>query len=297
LNAGYNYILASSHYVNTPFRPRYVKKEELFSDMEMSEKREVLQHYRDKEVLKIKSLSEKLSEHEVPEVSGELMDSSEREDVKEFIYGHKTDLEDEEKKVDVFDPVDLSLDTERPGVFVVGAHPTLIERNEKLMDVFRSDDGIATTSEIQDELESFIYDTHIDGVDVDLSEAQSEWLKTGEIEDMMTDEDFKNIYPVEALRSYYEPMIRASEDADNFMFEVNGKGVERQTPSVFWYMLDENAFGSDAHRPDEQPQRSEIFSEKDLPGELKFLSEKWLQQMDGEKPEKDIERQKKEIKA
>ncbi|PSH00794.1 MAG: hypothetical protein BRC30_01700, partial [Nanohaloarchaea archaeon SW_7_46_7] len=177
------------------------------------------------------------------------------------------------------------------------AHPTLIERNEELMDVFREDEGLDTREDIRDELESFMYDTALEGLgDTDLSSVLDETVSTRDVDEVLSEEDFQAMYPAESLLDFYSPMVDAADRQDNFIFEVNGKGVERQVPSVFWYMLDEKVFGSDAHRPMEQPERSQIYSESGLPGNTVLLSEKWLEQLEdreeasGEDPDKELSR-------
>lgn len=291
LNAGFNYALASSHYVNTPFQPQYVKKEGLFDEMSEEEKRDVLQSYREKEISKIESLSEKLGELDVPRVSEELMDPDERRELEAFVYGQSGLINDEfygdMTDLEMAEVVDNGLETERPGPVLVGAHPTLIERNEELMDVFRSEEGLATREEIREEVEDFIYGTEIPGLedDVDLSSFHEGEVSNTDIDEMMDDESRKMIYPAKTLLEYYRPMVEASEGADNFIFEVNGKGVERQIPSAFWYMLDEKTFGSDAHRPMEGPERVNAFSEANLPGETRLLAEKWLEQLEADAEE------------
>lgn len=279
LNAGFNYILASSHYVNTPFQPRYVKEDELFQEMGLLEKIGVLEAYRKKEIQKIQSLSEKLEEMEVPRISDELMDQEEREELKAFIYGQE--INDEISGEEVAELSGRELEAERPGVMVVGAHPTLIERNEELMDVFRAEEGLTKREDIAENLDDFIYGTEISGSEgrVDLSEIHGGEVSQEQIDEILTDEDFRHIYPGLALQEYYRPVIEASEGSDNFVFEVNGKGVERQASSVFWYMLDENVFGSDAHRPMESPERAEAYSESGNPGKTVLLTERWLEQL------------------
>lgn len=236
-NAGYNYVLLSSHYVNTPFRPRYVKKDELFQDINSEGwmgVEDILEFYREKEISKIESLASKISDLSIPRVSEELMDKSERKELGNFIYGFE-DLEEGvwQNKDYVKEDLGLSPEIERPGVYVVGAHPTLIERNEIFMDYFREKQGL-------------------------------------------TAEDISNgVYPEEALREYYQPMVETANSENNFIFEINGKAVERQHPSVFWEMLDEFVFGSDSHRLGEQPSRSEEFINRNIPGETVFLAEKW----------------------
>ena len=177
-NSGYNYVLLSSHYVNTPFQPRYVKKDKLFRNMDQKDKGAVLKHYRDKEVTKIQSMARKLGEMSVPEVTEELMDTGEREQLQQFIYdqakmvgGIAGEEIDREQLQEATQP---ELEIARPGPVAVGAHPTLIERNKELMDYFRE-------------------------------HSQSE-----------------GDYPEDELRKYYKPFIKASEQEDNFIFEING---------------------------------------------------------------------------
>lgn len=291
LNTGFNYVLASSHYVNTPFQPRYVKKEGLFGDMSKEEKRQVLDRYREKEISKIESMSEKLGELEIPRVSQELMDREERKELESFIYGQSSlvnnefygDMTDQE----IAEMVENGLDTARPGPVVVGAHPTLIERNEELMDVFRSEEDLRTRDEIRGELEDFIYGKEVPGLeeDADLSSLHEGEVSHEFMDELMDVESRELIYPAKSLLEFYKPMVEASEGADNFIYEVNGKGVERQVPSVFWYMLDEQTFGSDAHRPMEGPERSQAYSQENLPGDTRLLTEKWLEQLEADTEE------------
>ncbi|MFO7793511.1 MAG: hypothetical protein R6V35_00860 [Candidatus Nanohaloarchaea archaeon] len=267
-NAGYNYVLLSSHYVNTFFTPKYVKKDELFEDMDSEDGmsiEEVLEFYREKEITKIKSFAPKLADLSVPRVSEELMDESERRDLENFIYGFGglDGSEDWENEEFVSEELNLSLDIARPGPFAVGAHPTLIERNEVLMDHFREEQGLTTKEEIRNDLER-VLDKDITRHDVDGFLGQNA---------------LSSLYPGEALEEFYDPMIEAAESEDNFIFEINGKGVERQHPSVFWEMLDEYTFGSDSHRSGEQPSRSDEFSDRNISGETVFLADKWISQL------------------
>ena len=255
-NAGYNYVLLSSHHVNTPFTPRYVKKDELFTEMSEDEIGGVLETYREKEIAKIESLASKLADLSIPEVSEELMNSSERKELEDFIYSHEG-LEGSEV---LGEPLNIS----RPGVFAVGAHPTLIERNEEFMDYFRKQEGITTKEEIKE----------------DLNRVLSSEINKQDVDDFLGEDARSSLYPEEALKEFYQPMAESAESEENFVFEVNGKGVERQHPSVFWEMLDEKVFGSDSHRPGEQPSRSEEFSKQELPGETVFLTEKWISQLE-----------------
>lgn len=264
LNAGYNYVLLSSHYVNTPFEPRYVKKDELFTEMEHDELGQILETYREKEMLKVESISSKLDDMAVPRVSDELMDQEEMEDLQSFIYSPETFYRDE-----VEDEVEVSglpsLDIERPGVLAVGAHPTLIERNEEFMDYFREEQGLKTKEEIREDL-----DQHL-SADIDKSDVDS----------FLGEESLDQLYPDRELRDFYRPMIETARKEDNFIFEINGKGVERQHESVFWHMLDENLFGSDSHRTGEQPSRTEEFVDERYSNNTVFLTEKWLSQLEG----------------
>lgn len=275
-NSGLNYILASTHHVNTPFEPKYVKKDELFDDMDLEERKEALEFYRKKEIYKILSLADRLGAMKVPEISGELMNNDEVEELEEFIYGQSSILEDSDVKTtdeQMAKAVAPELAVEKPGVIVVGSHPTLIERNENLLDVFRDEEGLGTVSGIKEEYENFIYGEAQDLVDSD--------IEREDVVDLMTEKDMEAIYPSEALREYYQPVVEASEDSENFLFEINGKGVERQTPSVFWSMIGENAFGSDAHRPDEQPSRSREYASRSSPDrETKLLTEKWVEMLE-----------------
>lgn len=265
VNAGYNYILLSSHYVNTPFRPRYVKKDEMFENIEQEEDmeiEEVLKYYREKEITKINSIASKLSDMSIPKISEELMTQSERRDLENFIYGFE-DLQHHGKpKSDGFtaEKLDLSLDIVRPGVFAVGAHPTLIERNEEFMDYFRENQGLTTKREIRKDIERVM----------------KKDITMHDVDNFLGEDAKSSLYPEKALEEFYRPIIEAANSEDNFIFEINGKGIERQHPSVFWQMLDEYVFGSDSHRPGEQPSRSEEFSKIDLSGEERFLAEKWV---------------------
>ncbi|WEL23591.1 hypothetical protein [Candidatus Nanohalovita haloferacivicina] len=275
-NCGINYVLASTHHVNTPFEPKYVKKDGLFEEMDLEERKKALEFYRKKEIYKILSLADRLKAMKVPEISGELMNNRELQELEEFIYGQSSVIQESAPDItdkDMAEIVDPETPIEKPGVIVIGSHPTLIERNENLLDVFREEQGLGTVSEIKDEYENFIYGEAQDLVD---SEVDKE-----EILDLMTEEDIEAIYPAEALENYYRPVVEASEDSDNFLFEINGKGVERQFPSVFWSMIDENAFGSDAHRPEEQPSRSREYSKNSSHDrDTKLLAEKWIEMLE-----------------
>lgn len=286
LNSGYNYILGSTHYVNTPFEPRYVKSDSLFEQMSYEEKVDVLENYRKKELDKIESLASKLGDMAVPKPSGELMNAGEIEELDEFIYGQSSSIEgivDEEfSNQDIVRVTGGSAEIEKPGVVVAGAHPTLIERNEELLDVFREKEGLKTKEGIKDELNEFMY--NVSGIDEIPQETKTvpihpDRLEKKEIEQFLDEEDQDKLYPRKALEKYYRPLVEASKNEDNFIFEINGKGVERQYPSVFWSMIDENLFGSDAHRPGEQPERSQKYYKNRIGNETVFLSEKWLSQL------------------
>lgn len=265
LRSGYNYVLLSSHYVNTPFEPRYVKKDELFSDMEHEKLGEVLETYQEKEILKIESLSSKLEEMVIPEVSEELMDQEELRELREFLYSPESVYP--EKKFSESWNVSLpSLNIERPGVLAVGAHPTLIERNEKFMDYFRKNQGLTTKEELRDDLD--------ERMDADISKQ--------DVDGFLGDEAEEALYPDRELKKFYEPILEAARAEENFIFEINGKGVERQHKSVFWSMVDENLFGSDSHRPGEQPSRTEEFVGQGYSQETVLLTEKWLSKLDRE---------------
>lgn len=259
-NTGYNYVLLSSHYVNTPFQPRYVKKDSLFQDMDCGEIGQALEHYRSKEIIKIESMASKLGDMTVPEVSGELMEGEELKMLEEFVYDHHGVLEE----TSIGEIIDLDLESERPGVFVVGAHPTLIERNEEFMDFFRQKQGLTTKEEIS----------------ADLDERLDRSISKQDVDDFLGERARQHLYPEEVLEEFYRPMVFAADREENFIFEVNGKGVERQHPSVFWQMLDENTFGSDSHRPGEQPSRSREFESQETSGETVFLSDKWLSMLE-----------------
>lgn len=265
-NSGYNYVLLSSHYVNTPFKPRYVKQDCLFEGMSHEEIGEVLESYREKEVTKIGSLASKLSDMSVPRTSEELMDKPEKAELQKFIYGLESISEVEGRQEDKFisEKLGLSLDIERPGIFAVGAHPTLIERNEEFMDYFRGQEGLTTKEEIMRDLDR-VMKADIEKQDVD---------------DFLGDEAISSLYPEKALEEFYKPMVEAANSEDNFIFEINGKGVERQFPSIFWEMLDENVFGSDSHRPGEQSSRSREFNEMEIPSETTLLVDKWVSQLE-----------------
>lgn len=268
-NTGYNYVLLSSHYVNTPFQPRYVKNDELFQDMGQGELGDALEHYRSKEIIKIESMASKLGDMTIPQVSGELMDGEELRILEEFVYDQKEVMEGPNGGLEgttVAEVADLGLESERPGVFVVGAHPTLIERNEEFMDFFRQKQGLTTKEEIKR----------------DLDERMDRSIEKADVDAFLGDDAQQHLYPDEALEEFYRPMVVAAENEENFVFEVNGKGVERQHPSVFWQMLDENTFGSDSHRPGEQPSRSGAFESQETSGETVFLSDKWLSMLESE---------------
>lgn len=260
LDSGYNYVLLSSHYVNTPFEPRYVKKDELFEEMSDEELGDVLETYRDKELLKIDSLSSKLDDLAVPEISGELMSQEEREDLREFIYSPENIYQDEKEESESHSIPLQPLEIENPGILAVGAHPTLIERNEEFMDYFRREQGLTTKEEIRKDLD--------ERMDADISKQ--------DVDDFLGEKAKESLYPETELRNFYQPMVKKAREEDNFIFEINGKGVERQHESVFWNMIDENLFGSDSHRPGEQPSRTEKFIDENYSNNTTLLTEKWL---------------------
>jgi len=278
-NAGYNYVLLSSHYVNTPFEPRYVKKDGLFQDMEYSELGEVLENYRRKEIVGIESMASKLEDMTIPGISGELMDEDEVRDLEEFVYDQSSILDERVEGRQLAEAVDQTVESERPGVFVVGAHPTLIERNEEFMDYFRRSQRLTTYEEIRDDLD--------DRLDADVEKQ--------DVNGFLGEDAEEHLYPAEALESFYRPMVEAAEGQENFVFEVNGKGVERQHPSVFWQMLDEKTFGSDSHRLGEQPSRNREFEALGTPGETVFMSDKWLSMLEEAESEIDETLQEEEF--
>lgn len=286
-NSGYNYILGSSHYVNTPYTPRYVKKDTLFEEMSQKEKIDVLENYRKKEIAKIKSLSAKLGDMAIPRVSEELMTSDEIAELEEFIYTPIGTLENELNgdfsEHDLAEVAGEKTEIKRPGVLVVGAHPTLIERNEELLDTFREkQQGLSTREEIIDELNHFMYDITT-AVEELPSEAETislhETLKKQDLDPFLTSEDQSRLYPDIALERYYKPIVEAAKSEENFIFEINGKGVERQHPSIMWDMMEEHVFGSDAHRKREQPRRSEKYYEDKIGNKTALLSKKWISQL------------------
>lgn len=262
LNAGFNFVLLSSHYVNTPYEPKYVKVDEQFEEMSHGEKGDVLEAYRDKEIAKIESMASKLSEMKVPELSGELMTPEEMDELQEFVY-------DQDQLIESITGEEISgkqnsvgeISLERPGPLVVGAHPTLIERNEELMDYFRKEEGLTTKEQIQQ----------------DLNQRMTEEITKQEVDQFLGEKATNHLYPKEKLKNYYEPMIEAAENQENFIFEINGKGIERQHPSIFWQMLNEYTFGSDSHRPNEQHSRTQDLQKADIPAEPVLLTEKWLE--------------------
>ena len=263
-NAGYNYVLLSSHYVNTPFKPRYVKKDGLFQDMDYGELGEVLENYRRKEIASIESMASKLGDMTIPRISGELMDEDEVQELERFVYDQSSILDERFEGRELIETLEQTVEPERPGVFVVGAHPTLIERNEELMDYFRRSQSLTTYEELRDDLDARL--------DVDIEKQ--------DVSGFLGEDAEEHLYPAEALESFYRPMVEAAEGQENFVFEVNGKGLERQHPSVFWQMLDEKTFGSDSHRPGEQPSRSKEFEQQEISGETVFLSDKWLSMLE-----------------
>ncbi len=167
---------------------------------------------------------------------------------------------------ELIEAIDQNIWSERPGVFVVGAHPTLIERNEEFMDYFSREQ---IRSDLDDRLNN----------DIEIQD----------VDNFAPDSIVGDFYPSEALEDFYRPMVEAAEDEENFIFEVNGKGVERQHPSVFWQMLDEKTFGSDSHRLGEQPSRSREFEKQRLPGETVFLSDKWLSMLESDSDKKSVQ--------
>lgn len=275
-NSGYNYVLLSSHYVNTPFEPRYVKKDELFENMPHDKLGEVLEHYRDKEISKIESLSSKLGGMSIPTISEELMYNSEIEELEDFVYDQSSLIEslvkDDIESDDYLIATEGHIDISRPGVFAVGAHPTLIERNEELLDYFREEQGLTTKQEISEAI----------------GERLGKNITKHEVDSFLGDAGQTSLYPDKELKKYYKTMIEAADDEENFIFEINGKGIERQHPSIFWEMVGDHTFGSDSHRLGEQPKRSLKFQKSEKSGETIFLSELWLSQLD-----KDRRRQEK----
>lgn len=275
VNCGYNYILLSSHYVNTPFQPRYVKKPGLFKNMSHDELGEVLEHYKDKEISKIESLSSKLGDMSIPAISEELMYQNEIEELENFVHDQSQlvggIVEEEIGSDEYLDVAGESAEILRPGVFAVGAHPTLIERNEVLMDYFREEQGLTTKQKLSEVI----------------GERLDKNITRKETDGFLGDDAHTSLYPDKELKKYYENVIEAAEDEENFIFEINGKGIERQDPSVFWNMLGDHTFGSDSHRHGEQPSRSMEFNETEKSSETVFLSDLWLSQL-----EKDRRKQK-----
>lgn len=68
----------------------------------------------------------------------------------------------------------------------------------------------------------------------------------------------------EQLEEYYTSFIEHLEDSRTIP-EFNGKGVERQNPSVFWELVKEldipHTRGSDSHRHGEMTSRKARFDE------------------------------------
>lgn len=187
-----------------------------------------------------------------------------------------------------FEKFDYMMDSLAPkledkGIVLVGAHPTLAERDDELMEAARKEDRDYREQIAEDELDWFIYDqSHLVEKDISSDEiidiiSESEGSNI-EIDEFVSDQDIAEIYPEEFLRQYYEPIAEKAAETDNFVFEINGKGVERQWPhSVFWKMMDKYTFGSDAHRVGEQTTRSRRFSNLDLPGEFTTILNMWLE--------------------
>jgi len=145
------------------------------------------------------------------------------------------------------------------GLTVSIVHPAIIERNEELMEVFNE----SKKKEAVKETENFIYghnDVPIDGNRI---------IEDENIEDLLDDTDIEGIYPETALKEYWKPVVKSLEDAENTIFEINGKHVERFHPSILWEMIEEYIPGSDQHRPGEQKFRSQKTKNLDLEAKTK----------------------------
>ncbi len=123
------------------------------------------------------------------------------------------------------------------------AHPSLIERNQVLMD--------AVSEKAEEEL-----DREIKNCLFFQAEKENSFYKTSTgIPEYCVEEiyDFKKRNLL--LRDYYRPLIEKLKEND-ITPEINGKGLERQeTPSEFWHMILEEEMsyeiGSDSHREKE----------------------------------------------
>lgn len=224
----FDYVNLAVHDVFFDGRHRYVKKPEYFEDLSLAEKEEIWDNYRKKQ-----------------------------------LYTFSTDelSEGDEAVVPVTDLM------EARDIFVIGAHPAIIERNHELMEVFHEDQA----SQARDEVEQFIHGSVApDGMD-----------PTENLAEAVTDEEIAQLYPEDALKEYWKPLAETSGISKNHVYEVNGKHVERYPPSVLWEMLDEHTFGSDQHRPGEQPFRSRRFRALELPGEFRTVMDLYLHQQFG----------------
>jgi hypothetical protein len=144
------------------------------------------------------------------------------------------------------------------GLTVSIVHPAIFERNYELMQVFNEEKEEKAVEETQ----NFIYGH--ESIPYEGNEIVDE-----NIDKFFTEEEIEDIYPEEALREFWKPVIEAMEDAENVVLEVNGKHVERFYNSVLWEMVDEYIPGSDQHREGEHPSRSTEIKHLNLDAEVK----------------------------
>jgi histidinol phosphatase-like PHP family hydrolase len=156
---------------------------------------------------------------------------------------------------ELFDVVDtyfekMELMLEYDGIFDKLAHPSLIERNDILMETVTREAYEILDHQVKEEL---IYEARQE------YEQHSGWKEAG-IESLRELYDLKMRNTV--LRDYYSSVVDKLKDSE-ITPEINGKGLERQEhPSEFWYLvLEENLeyeIGSDSHRPNEITDRRSI---------------------------------------
>lgn len=192
------HVIGSVHDVNIDYKPRYVKKDEKFQDLDQEELTDVVDIY--------------------------------------------------------FDKMELMIEQDQ--IFDKLAHPSLIERNEVIMNAV-TQKGHKTLGE-QVKREKY-------------SEAKEEYQRFDGWDDKGID-DFKDLYEVKLqrkiMKDYYEPVVEKLKHSD-IIPEMNGKGLERQEhPSEFWYLLLEEdltyEIGSDSHRKNELYRR--LISPRDSSG-------------------------------
>ena len=180
-----DHVIGSVHDVNIDYKPRYVKKDENFQDLNTEELIEVVDTYFEKLYL--------------------MMDHD-----------------------NIFDKL---------------AHPSLIERNQILMNAVSD----KAEEDLDKEIKNRLY--------LEAEKEHSFYSTSAGIPEYGVEEIYDFKMKNMMLRDYYRPLISKLKNS-TITPEINGKGLERQeTPSEFWHMILEEdigyEIGSDSHREKE----------------------------------------------